>query len=220
MNGEPLRERPTVRIGMLVAVLLTAALAIQVSGWDGPRELQSAVEGAGPAGAAVFVLGYALLVLIPFPASALTILGGVLFGVRAGIVLVWAGAMLGALGGFALGRLLGREGVNRLLRGRLAAADRMLGRHGFAAVLAVRLVPLFPFTVVNYAAGVAGVRLRNYAAGTALGMLPAAVAYVAVGASGAQPVGIVLAISALVLLVLAGGWFGRRLLARSSPEPR
>ena len=207
-------ERPIVRIGMLVAVLLAAAVAIQVSGWDGPRQLQSAVEGAGPAGAAVFVLGYAMLVLVPSPAAVLTILGGVLFGLGAGIALVWTGAMLGALGGFVLARVLGREAVNRLVQGRLAEADRILGRHGLAAVLAVRLVPLFPFTAVNYAAGVADVRLRDYVTGTAVGMLPAVVAYVAVGASGAQPLGIVLAASALVLLVFVGGWFGRRLLAR------
>jgi uncharacterized membrane protein YdjX (TVP38/TMEM64 family) len=218
MRDKGLIERPAVRFGTLVAFLLGAAVVIHTSDWDGPRQLQSAVEGAGAAGAAVFVLGYALLVLIPFPASVLTILGGVLFGLRAGIALVWAGAMLGALGGFVLGRLLGREAVDRLSRGRLAAADRTLAQHGFAAVLAVRLVPLFPFTVVNYAAGVAGVRLRDYAAGTALGMLPGAVAYVAVGASGAQPMGIVLAVSALVLLVLVGGWFGRRLLAREGRD--
>ncbi len=208
-------ERPGVRIVGLVALLVAAAVTIQISGWDGPRQLQSAVEGAGPAGAAVFVLGYALLVLIPAPAAVLTILGGALFGLGAGIALVWTGAMLGALGGFVVGRWLGRDAVDRLLQGRLAEADRILGRHGFAAVLAVRLLPLFPFTAVNYAAGVAAVRLRDYVAGTAVGMLPAVVAYVALGASGAQPLGIVLGVSALLLLVLIGGWLGRRLLARA-----
>ena len=104
--------------------------------------------------------------------------------------------------------------MDRLLGGRLAQADRVLAEHGLSAVLAVRLVPLFPFTPLNYASGLVGVRWRHYLVGSALGMLPGATAYAAVGASGADPLGIVVAAAGLVLLVVAGGWWGRRLLTR------
>lgn len=199
-------------------MLVTLTVLVQVSGWNGPDRLQDSVQSAGPAGAVVFVLGYAALVLLPSPASALTILAGALFGLGPGIALAWAGATLGALGGYGIGRVLGRDTVDRMLRGRLADADRVLRTHGLTAVLAVRLVPLFPFTAINYAAGLLRVRLRDYTIGTAVGIVPGAVAYAAVGASGAQPWGIVLGLTVLLLLVLGGGWFARRLLGRTSDQ--
>ncbi|MGV3564655.1 MAG: TVP38/TMEM64 family protein [Nocardioides sp.] len=210
------RRAAALRLGALAAAFVTAALALQLSGWDGPEQLRTTVEEAGPWGPLLYVVGYALLVLVPSPASVLTILGGALFGLVQGVLLAWVGAVLGALGGFAVGRRLGRPAVDRLLGGRLAQADRVLAHHGLPAVLAVRLVPVFPFTPLNYAAGLVGVRFRHYLLGSALGILPGATAYAAVGASGADPLGIVVGVAALVLLVVVGGWWGRRLLRREA----
>ena len=177
------------------------------------------MDDAGAAGAVVFVLGYALLVLVPTPASVLTIAAGALFGLAGGVALAWAGATLGAMGGFALGRLVGREPVDRLLRGRLRDADDLLSRHGVAAVLAVRLLPLFPFTPLNYACGLVALRFRDYLLGTAVGIVPGALAYAAVGASGSDPRGIVVGAGGLVVLAVAGGWWGRRLLRTDTTSP-
>jgi uncharacterized membrane protein YdjX (TVP38/TMEM64 family) len=210
------RRAAALRLGALAAAFVAAAVALQLSGWDGPEQLRSTVEEAGPWGPLLYVVGYALLVLVPSPASVLTILGGALFGLVQGVLLAWVGAVLGALGGFAVGRRLGRPAVDRLLGGRLAQADRVLADHGLPAVLAVRLVPLFPFTPLNYAAGLVGVRFRHYLVGSVLGILPGATAYAAVGASGADPLGIVVGVGGLVLLVVVGGWWGRRLLRREA----
>ena len=208
------RRAALLRLGGLVLVFVTVAVGVQLSGWDGPQQLSETVEGAGPWGPVLYVLGYAALVLVPTPASVLTILAGALFGLLEGVLLAWLGALLGAVGGFAIGRRLGRPAVDRLLGGRLAQADRVLAHHGLPAVLAVRLVPVFPFTPLNYAAGLVGVKFRHYLLGSALGMLPGATAYAAVGASGANPLGIVVAVAGLVLLVVVGGWWGRRILRR------
>lgn len=208
------RRAALLRLGGLVLVFVTVAVGVQLSGWDGPQQLRETVEGAGPWGPVLYVLGYAALVLVPTPASVLTILAGALFGLLEGVLLAWLGALLGAVGGFAIGRRLGRPAVDRLLGGRLAQTDRVLAHHGLPAVLAVRLVPVFPFTPLNYAAGLVGVKFRHYLLGSALGMLPGATAYAAVGASGANPLGIVVAVAGLVLLVVVGGWWGRRILRR------
>ncbi|MGD9961895.1 TVP38/TMEM64 family protein [Nocardioides sp.] len=206
------------RLVALVLAFAGASAALHLSGWSGPDRLQRLVESAGWSGAVVFVVGYAMLVLAPSPASLLTILGGALFGLWWGAVLAWAGALLGATGGFLLGRRLGRPAVDRMLRGRLQQADEVLARHGLVAVLAVRLVPLFPFTPLNYASGLVGVRRRDYALGTAVGIMPAALAYAAVGASGVDPRGIAIGVGGLVVLAVLGGTVGRRLLA-TSPRP-
>ncbi len=206
------------RLGVLVLAFVAVAVGLQLSGWSGPERLQELVQSTGWAGVAVFVVGYALLVMVPTPASVLTILGGALFGLWWGTLLVWAGALLGATGGFLVGRRLGRPAVDRLLHGRLQQADRVLASHGLVAVLAVRLLPLFPFTPLNYAAGLVGVRVRDYVLGTAAGILPGTFAYVAVGASGADPRGIALGVGGLLALVLLGGTIGRRLLLSSSRD--
>lgn len=200
------------RLVALVLAFTGGSVVLHLSGWRGPERLQALVESAGWAGAVVFVVGYAVLVLVPAPASLLTILGGALFGLWWGTLLVWSGALLGAFGGFLLGRRLGRPAVDRMLRGRLQQADRVLARHGLAAVLAVRLVPLFPFTPLNYASGLLGVRVRDYVLGTAIGIVPGALAYAAVGASGADPRGIVIGVGGLLVLTLFGGAVGRRLV--------
>lgn len=212
--------RSRLRLAALVLGFATASVALHLSGWSGPERLQALVESAGWAGAAVFVVGYAVLVLVPAPASLLTILGGALFGLWWGTLLAWAGALLGASGGFLLGRRLGRPAVDRMLGGRLQQADRVLARHGLAAVLAVRLLPLFPFTPINYASGLLGVRVRDYVLGTAIGIVPGALAYAAVGASGADPRGIVIGAGGLLVLTLLGGTVGRRLVAGTrGPAP-
>ena len=91
--------------------------------------------------------------------------------------------------------------------------DALLTDHGLSAVVAIRLIPVLPFTVINYAGGLTGVRPRHYVLGTALGMVPGSLAYAALGAWGTSPWGIFAALAALVALVLVGGLLGRRLLA-------
>lgn len=212
--------RSLVQLGVLVLGFVGAVTALHLSGWDGPAQLQDLVRSAGWAGVIVFVVGYALLALAPTPASVLTILAGALFGVWWGTLLAWAGALLGATGGFAIGRRLGRSAVDRLLRGRLHQADVVLSDHGLATIIAVRLVPLFPFTPLNYAAGLLGIRTRDYVVGTAVGIVPGALAYASVGASGADPRGIVIGGGGLLTLALIGGVVGRRQLApRVGKEP-
>lgn len=214
-SNEPRSRAAILRLLALVVGFVALSLALHFSGWSGPARLQELVAGAGWAGVVIFVLGYALLVLVPTPASVLTILGGALFGLWWGTLLAWAGAMLGATGGFLIGRRLGRPSVDRLLNGRLRQADAVLSEHGLIAILAVRLLPLFPFTPLNYAAGLLGVRLRDYVLGSAIGMLPGALAYAAVGSSGANPLGIVIGVGGLVALTVLGGAIGRRLLVGS-----
>ena len=206
------RARAWARLGALVAVLLAVFVVEQLRGWDDVRLLRERVDTAGPWGAVVFVAGYAALCLLPAPKALLTALGGVLFGLWLGALLSWIAALTGAAAGFGLGRALGRDAVDRLTRGRVERADRLLAQHGFGAVLAARLTPVLPFTVLNYAAGLTGVRWRHYVLGSALGMVPGSLAYSALGAWGTDPWGIFAGVAALVALVALGAVLGRRLL--------
>lgn len=203
-----------IRAAALVLIVSGGFVAAELGGLPDVTSLRESVRSAGAAGGVVFVGGYALIALVPAPKAVLTALAGALYGWWLGAALALLGALIGAVIAFELGRLLGREAVDRLIRGRLARVDSLLRDHGFGAVVAVRLVPVLPFTAINYASGLSAVRRRDYTLGSAVGMVPGSLAYAALGAWGAEPWGIFAGVAALVVLVLVGGAFGRHLLER------
>jgi len=206
----------------LLAVLMMGAiwLAFLVGAPDIER-LRAQVDAARAWGPALFFVFYVLLALLPVPKPLLTAAGAVLFGFWAGAGLALAAALAGASISFGIGRSLGREAVNRLIRGRLALVDAQLEQHGLTAVLVARLTPIVPFFAINYASGLSGVRFRHYVLGSAVGMVPGSLAYAALGAYGANPLGLAVAGSALIVLAVVGGWAARRLARRrTSPPPR
>jgi len=208
------------RLTVLLLLVGGAALAVAVLGVPDVEGLRALVADAGAAGPALFVLGYALATLAPVPKTVLTAAAGVLFGVVAGTALVLLGAMLGAIAGFWLGRLLGRSGVRRITGRRLARLDQLLERRGVLAVVAVRLVPVVPFTAVNYGSGLLAVRFRDYLIGTAVGIIPGTVAFVALGAYGTTPRSWQFALSVAVLGALSlGGWLAARRHRASTGAP-
>jgi uncharacterized membrane protein YdjX (TVP38/TMEM64 family) len=163
---------------------------------------------------------YALATLTPLPKTLLTLGAGALFGVTVGLPVVLVGATAGALAAFALTRTLGRgidwpgaPARSPLLRRSLGRyrvhtdqLHRLLDDKGLLTVTALRLVPIVPFTALNYAAGFTRVRIWNFTAGTILGMVPATAAYVTLGAFHARPGTwpVWLSLAGLLLLSVAG----------------
>lgn len=164
-----------------VAVMTVVVLLLPIPPVE---ELRGMVDSAGLWGPIGFALGYAALTLAPVPKNVLSIAAGVLFGFGAGVVIVYLAAMLGAAAAFWLGRRLGREAVERFTGTRVAKVDEVLRRRGFAAVVGVRLVPVLPFTAINYSAGLTSVGWWPYLLGTALGILPGTFSFLALGAYG------------------------------------
>lgn len=198
-----------------MALLAAAVTVAAVVDLPTAVQLRDLVAAAGPGAPLLFVLLYALVTLAPVPKNVLSAAAGLLFGLFWGIGLVLVAALLGATVAFGLGRLLGREAVERLTRtgtGTVARVDALLARRGLPAVVAVRLVPLVPFTAVNYAAGLTGLRVRDYLLGTAVGIVPGTVAFVTLGSYGTRPGSwpFLAAAAGLLLLTAAGTVLARR----------
>lgn len=202
----------------LVLLVLVVAVAA-VGGVPRRDRIEGWVDAAGAAAPVAFVLLYALFTLFPVPKNLLSTLGGLLFGMAWGLSLVWGGAMLGAVVAFGVGRLLGREAVEAMTGARVARVDQTLARHGLLSVIAVRLVPVLPFTVINYTAGLTALPFRAYLLGTAVGILPGTVAFVALGAfaTDLRSWPIFAAVTALILLSVAGV-LGARKLRATQPD--
>lgn len=205
-QDRPTRRRRGTTLKLLGAAVVVVALVIVLGTVDlpDPSYIRDRVASAGPWGIALFVVLYAVLSATPFPASTLTIASGLLFGLAVGATVVVVAATMGAYLGYWGARALGRGQVARTEWDRLRRLDAMLGRRGLLSVLLVRLVPL-PFSLVNYAAGVSAVGQRDYVVGTMIGIVPATVAYTALGAYGTSPLSWPFAIALLAVLAIAAG---------------
>lgn len=190
---------------MLVLIVALATAVSLVLPLPDVAQMRELLERSGWWGPVAFVLGYASLTLAPVPKSVLSVAAGVLFGFWAGLAIVYAAALLGATAAFWLGRALGREAVERFTGTRVSRVDDVLRRRGFVAVVGVRLVPVLPFTAINYSAGLTSVGWWPYFSGTLLGIVPGAVSFVALGAYGLElewPAQVALGV--LGVLTLAG----------------
>jgi len=173
--------RLAIRAAAVVA--LVAALLLfgqRVAGYL--PEFSAWVNGLGVWGPVVFVLGYAVATVAFIPGSLLTLAGGAIFGLGEGTAFVFAGASLGATGAFLASRYLVRGAVERRVAAepRFAAIDRAVGREGFKIVVLLRLTPVVPFVLLNYALGLTKVKLSHYV-GAFVGMFPATLLYVYYG---------------------------------------
>ncbi|MBT0567771.1 TVP38/TMEM64 family protein [Williamsia sp. CHRR-6] len=202
---------PRAKAFILVAIIVVATVAVFVVDIPDPQPLREQVRAAGLWGVLLFALVYAGVSLTPFPASALTIGGGLLFGLAVGSTAVMLGATTGAWLGFSLARVLGRDGVARIGWSSVASVDAVLQRRGLVSMMIIRLIPL-PFALVNYAAGLSAVRTRDYLVGTAVGIVPSTVGYAAVGAYGTSPTSwpFILAVVVVAVLGVGSSVVGRR----------
>ncbi|WP_263012383.1 TVP38/TMEM64 family protein [Laspinema olomoucense] len=140
------------------------------------------IEGLGVVGGIAFIGIYIAATVAFLPGSILTLGAGVVFGVVLGSVYVLIGATLGAIAAFLVGRYLARGWINQKIEGnqKFGAIDKAVAREGLKIVLLTRLSPIFPFNLLNYAFGITGVSLKDYALGS-IGMIPGTVMYVYIG---------------------------------------
>lgn len=194
---------PRLRLGVLAIVLVAGVVAAILIGGPSKDGIESAVRSAGVAGPIVYAALYIGLTVLLVPGTVLTAAGGVLFGAVLGTGLTVVSATIGAGISFQIGRRLGRERVEQIAGKRLGKLDAWISRNGFLAVLYVRLIPLFPFNVLNYAAGVTSVPTRSYLLGTAIGIIPGTFAYSALGGSIDHPTSPKFLVAAGLVVLLA-----------------
>jgi uncharacterized membrane protein YdjX (TVP38/TMEM64 family) len=143
------------------------------------------VRDRGPWGPLLLGAVYALAVPLFVPGSLLTMGAGFVFGVVLGTITVSLASTLGATAAFLLGRTLARAWVeDKVARNpKFQALDEAVRQQGFKVVLLLRLSPVFPFNLLNYALGLTKVSLRDYVLASWIGMLPGGVMYIYLGST-------------------------------------
>ncbi|HCD7550644.1 TPA: TVP38/TMEM64 family protein [Citrobacter farmeri] len=170
-------------------------------------------------GASLYFLLYTAIAALSIPGAALlTLLGGALFGLWQGTLLVSFASTLGATLAMLTSRYLLRDWVSRRFARHMATVNNGMARDGAFYLFALRLMPLFPFVVVNLLAGLTAVGVRRYWWVSQLGMLPATVVYLNAGRQLSQLTSLrdivspamLVAFALLGLLPLASRWLVTR----------
>lgn len=179
--SSPSKGKLVLYIVIGLAVVAGLFLAGRQAGGYVPRFAQW-VEGLGVWGPIVFILGYAVAAVAFIPGSLLTLAAGAIFGLAKGTVYTLIGATLGACAAFLVARYGARGAIERRIAGnaKFSAIDKAVGREGFKIVALLRLSPVFPFNLLNYALGLTKVSFWQYAAAS-IAMLPGTLLYVYYG---------------------------------------
>ncbi|MFK7895371.1 MAG: TVP38/TMEM64 family protein [Myxococcota bacterium] len=203
-------------LGFCVAVVYWRESGLEFS--QVPEALEAWLSRFGLVrAAAIYVVLYTLRPLILFPATALTVASGLLFGPWLGILFTVIGENASANFAFLIGRWLGGELIEEQDTGWLRRWDRKIRENALTSVMLMRLI-LLPFDAVNYGCGLTSMRQRDFAIGTFLGIIPALVAFVLLGGAGSAGVEnriLLLAIAGFVFLL---GLIVASRLRRISPE--
>jgi uncharacterized membrane protein YdjX (TVP38/TMEM64 family) len=140
-------------------------------------------KGMGPTGGVVYALFYIAGTALFFPGLPLTLGAGFLYGAVIGTLVVSPASVAGASLAFLIARYFARDWVTHRLKKypQAAAIDRAIEKNGFKAVVLLRLQPVLPFNILNYALGLTSIRLRDYILASWIGMFPATVLYVYLG---------------------------------------
>ncbi len=176
---------------ILVLCILCAGIAAAVVWRDSLsiETLTTWVTQAGWIAPLAFVAGYAIATVFFLPGLIFTLAGGALFGPVYGTLYNLSGATLGATLAFLLARYLAHGWVEQQAGGRLQQLIAGVEREGWRFVAFVRLVPLFPFNLLNYALGLTRIRLSHYIITTFIFMAPAGAAYTYLGYAGRELAG-------------------------------
>jgi uncharacterized membrane protein YdjX (TVP38/TMEM64 family) len=237
LNGDILEEvvvgkrhMPAARRRMLFGaglILLLLALAAAwrwtpLGEWLEPGALAATVRSAllGPWGPLLLAAGYVVGSLIAVPVTLLILVTALVYGPVMGVLYGLAGSLLAAAANYWIGRWLGRGPVERFSGKAVSRLNERLSRRGILTIVAVRVIPVAPFVVINLFAGASRISLRDYLLGTVIGMLPG-IAAITVFAEGilalvedADLASFLVAVLALVfiigLLLLARRLLGRR----------
>lgn len=163
----------TISFLLFGGVGLVFVFGAQVLGFNGEATVERWMGAAsGPAALPIAVAAFAALAFVGVPQFMLIAAAVVAFGGLAGFAYSWIGTMVSSLVGFYLGRAAGARALERFSGAGVKRFMDHVGKNGFLASLIVRLVPSAPFIVVNMAAGVTPMRAFDFAAGTAIGIVP------------------------------------------------
>lgn len=207
---------------------LLAALAIGFVIWlsrsvfnVNAEDLRSWILSFGLWAPLVYIIAYTIRPLIFFPASVLSIAGGLAFGAWMGTLYTIIGATLGAALSFYVAKTLGKSLVKKQWTGNAAKIQTQMEQNGFLYVLLFRFIPVINFDLISYLAAISKVRFVSFVTATFIGIIPGTFAYNFLGSSfvSGNPKIIVAAIAVFIILTVVPILIRNRWTKKNKLEP-
>ncbi|MDI3234337.1 TVP38/TMEM64 family protein [Exiguobacterium antarcticum] len=213
------RQQKIIRI-LLLVLIISGLIWFSRAYLDiNPTDIKEWILSFGMWAPILYILLYTIRPLIFFPASVLSITGGLAFGALMGTVYTVIGATLGAVVAFLVAKKLGTGLIKQKdSAGKVEQIQRQLEKNGFIYVLIFRLLPIFNFDLISYAAGLSKVRLLPFFLATLIGIIPGTFAYNFLGSSivSKDPRIIIGAVTVFVVLTIVPWYIQKRWKAKKN----
>jgi uncharacterized membrane protein YdjX (TVP38/TMEM64 family) len=182
MNEPPTSTKAAgIKFTFLVLFLVGVAILVKCTGVEAyltREQINALLNRAGLWAPVAYIFVYITLTLFALPGLPFTIAGALAFGALPATLYVAIGGTVSASGCFFMSRYLGRDFVARLIKGgKLKEFDESIEKNGFKILFIMRLIPIFPFSGINFGAGLSNVRFRDYFFATTIGIIPGTFVY-------------------------------------------
>jgi uncharacterized membrane protein YdjX (TVP38/TMEM64 family) len=200
---------------LTIICIVATGIGIYLLGGIDQAQLQAWLRRMGIWAPILYIVFYTVGTILVLPSTPLNLSGGALFGVWWGTLWTSLAALIAAIVAFAFTRTVGQAYMARKLAGRWEAIDAEMRQGGLFYMFAIRLLPIIPYGIVNFAAGLTSIHFRDYFVGTFLGTVPGILPFVMMGA-GVQAVAkgnllpLMCAFGLAGMLVGGATWYRRR----------
>ena len=191
-------------ISIIILALVCVIFFLAKSNILNLDSLKNLILSSGYFAPLIYIIAFALVPLTFFPDSVLAILGGSIFGLGGGFLYTSIGALIGGSISFFISRILGQFFVEKFENDKLKNIQELLKDNGFLMILLLRLIPLFPFDLISYGAGLTKISYKDFALGTLIGTIPGILVFVNLGAQWItfNKTSIYLSVSLLILFII------------------
>lgn len=195
----------------IVLIALTGVSLLWMGGIK-PDVLRDGVTKLGIFAPIIYIFLYGIGTILLLPSTPLNVSGGLIFGFQWGLFWTAIAAIFAAIISFIYARFLGQNWVRQRFGNYLQTLDGAIEKGGMWYIFAIRLLPLIPYGIVNYGAGLTSVTGRDYIFGTVLGTIPGILPFVMMGSGLAEGnmLPVTIALSLAGLLLAGATWFKNR----------
>lgn len=169
-------------ISLIILVLILVIFSFVQKDMLNTNNLKNLILSSGYFAPIIYIIAFSLVPLTFFPDSLLAILGGTIFGLSKGFLYTSIGALIGGSISFFISRILGQSFIEKFENDKLRSIQNLLKENGFLMILLLRLIPLFPFDLISYGAGLTKISYKDFILGTLIGTIPGILVFVNLGA--------------------------------------
>lgn len=167
-----------------------------------PQNMKDYIGSFGMLAPAIYIAMFIIVPLTLFPDAVLAVAGGMIFGLGLGTFYTIIGAVCGGTLSFFISRIFGRGLVEKLIKGKGECFENGIEKRGFLFILMLRLIPLVPFDVISYGAGLSKIRYKDFILATSIGIIPGVWVYVNLGDKSGNPFSVQFLGAMLILALL------------------